>query len=169
MFRRLKLSDRNKLTHLKPLLISILSIIILSSICSKWFFQLLLIQGDSMLPSYHNLQIVIIDKRKNNYSPGDVIAFKCGALSSVLVKRVVAVPGDEAIIQEGTLYVNGKKSQVFSEDRSISYAGNLSVIMKLEDEQYLVLGDNLSESKDSRYPEVGIVVEKEILGRIIVN
>ena len=37
----------------------------------------------------------------------------------------------------------------------------------LEEGQYIVIGDNIEESKDSRYPEVGIVMEKDILGRVL--
>lgn len=142
-------------------------VILFAGICSRYWFQLMLIQGDSMLPTYHHLQLVLLDKQENEYEQGDVIAFQCDGLSSVLVKRIIAGPGDETIIREGTLYVNGNKSELFSEEGVFVYAGLLSKAITLADEQYLVIGDNISESKDSRHPEVGIVDARDIIGRVI--
>ena len=147
--------------------IPILLVILFAGICSRYWFQLMLIQGDSMLPTYHHLQLVLLDKRGDEYEQGDVIAFRCDGLSSVLVKRIVAGPGDETIIREGTLYVNGSISESFSEEGMFAYAGLLSQPVVLTDRQYLVIGDNVSESKDSRFQEVGIVDEKDVIGRII--
>lgn len=41
-----------------------------------------------MSPSYHNMQLVILDKHSNSYNYGDVIAFQRDGLDSVLVKRI---------------------------------------------------------------------------------
>ena len=46
--------------------------IILAVVVSKFFFQLMLIQGDSMLPSYHNMQLVVLNKYDRTYEVGDV-------------------------------------------------------------------------------------------------
>lgn len=134
---------------------------------SSFFFQLLLIQGNSMAPSYHNLQLVVLDKRIKNCEAGDVIAFRCEGLSSVLVKRVAAVPGDRVIISDGTLWVNDQISSAFPTPRSIAEPGLLTEPLYLNPGEYIVLGDNLPESKDSRYAEVGIVTASSILGRVI--
>ena len=51
-----------------------------------------MIQGESMEPTYHNYQIVILDKRQpKEYQVGDVIAFNCEGLNSNLVKRTEKV------------------------------------------------------------------------------
>ena len=75
-------------------------VILLAFLCSRYWFQLMLIQGESMAPTYHNLQLVVLDKRGEAYEPGEVIAFSCDGLNAVLVKRVVAGPGDTAQIVE---------------------------------------------------------------------
>lgn len=160
-------ANRNRCKRDILTVIPILLVIIFAGICSRCWFQLMLIQGDSMLPTYHHLQLVLLDKRGNEYEQGDVIAFQCDELSSVLVKRIIAGPGDETVIRGGTLFVNGNVSESFSEEGIFAYAGLLSQAITLTDEQYLVIGDNISESKDSRYPEVGIVDDRDIIGRII--
>lgn len=126
----------------------------------------MLIQGHSMEPSYHHLQPVLLDKQDKEYTVGDVVAFDCKELSAVLVKRIVARPGDTVVIDDGTLYRNGEASELYSPG-VFSYAGLLDHNLILGSRQYAVIGDNLNESKDSRYPEVGIVEEDNIRGIVI--
>ena len=38
---------------------------------------------------------------------------------------------------------------------------------QLKEDEYFVLGDNLSNSIDSRYNEVGLVYKNEIIGKVI--
>lgn len=143
------------------------SVILVSAyyISNNWY-QLMLIQGDSMSPAYHNMQLVVLNRYDDDFTYGDVIAFRCDGLSSVLVKRIVACPGDSVVIENGTLLVNGENSVVYPENNIFGYAGILENKIYLGEGQYAVLGDNMAESKDSRYPEVGCVAGADILGRI---
>lgn len=117
-----------------------------------------------MAPSYHHLQLVILNKFDRNYHRGDVVAFWCDRLSCVLVKRIAAVPGDRAIICDGILYVNDQVSEVFGDSSMFSYAGLLKSEIVLQSGEYLMLGDNAEESKDSRYSEIGLIHESQIYG-----
>lgn len=119
-----------------------------------------------MEPTYTHLQLVVLDKYSQNYEKGDVIAFSCEGLSAVLIKRIAACPGDTAVIRDGTLYVNGEVSRIYPEAGIFQYAGILSESVSLGSESYLVLGDNTMESKDSRYREIGLVSEIDILGKV---
>ena len=101
------------------------------------------------------------------YARGDVIAFRCADLDAVLVKRIAGVPGDEVWIDGGTLYINGSLSHIFDTPGIFEYAGLLEKPLKLGASQYCVIGDNVSQSKDSRYAEVGVVTEASIIGRVI--
>ena len=143
----------------------VLFVVIAAGICSRFFYQLMLIQGDSMKPAYHNMQLVILNKADRHFQPGDVIAFQCEGLNSVLVKRIIAGDGDTVYIRHGTLYVNNLPSDVYPPE-TFSYAGILAETVQLEKDDYLVIGDNIPESKDSRYPEVGIVKTGTIIGKV---
>ena len=134
-------------------------------ISSNWY-QLMLIQGESMAPSYHHLQLVLLNKYDRNFQQGDVAAFWCEDLSCILVKRIAALPEDSVIVREGTLYVNEQISEVYAEPGLFSYAGILENEIILGPREYILLGDNTEESKDSRYWEVGIVSEANIVGKI---
>ncbi len=143
------------------------SIIICCLYISTNWYQLLLIHGDSMEPAYHNMQMVILEKNRTDYTYGDVIAFQCGTLNALLVKRIVACPGDRVVIREGCLYVNEKESMVFPQKNIFLYAGIAGSEIKLEKDQYFVIGDHVEMSKDSRYKEIGNVERSAILGRVI--
>lgn len=119
-----------------------------------------------MAPAYHHLQFVVLNKYDRQFQRGDVVAFWCDGLSCTLVKRIAAVPGDTVVINNSTLYVNGFSSEVFPEQNIFSYSGILNEEITLQTGEYLLLGDNISKSKDSRYPEIGVVSESDIYGRI---
>ena len=131
------------------------------------YYQLMLIQGRSMEPNYKHLQLVVLNKHHRRFSYGDVVAFRSEELSSVLVKRIAACPGDTVEIRQGTLFVNGEVSAVYPETGVFDYAGILDQPLTLQPGAYFLLGDNIAESKDSRYPEVGIVLEAFIYGYVI--
>ena len=118
-------------------------------ISANWY-QLVLVRGDSMVPAYHNMQLVLADR-----------------LDTVLIKRIAACPGDEVKIEDGCLYINGDGSTVFAEGTVFSYAGIAELPVQMADGQYFVIGDNIEKSKDSRYREVGCVNENRIIGKII--
>ena len=142
-------------------------IIIFSAYVSKFWFQFTLIQGDSMLPTYHNWQLVLIDKHTTNFSYGDVIVFTNDTLHSTLVKRIFALPGDTVQIIDGFLYVNGQPSPLLPDNTNLTYPGIAASSIYLADDEYFVLGDNHEFSIDSRYPEVGIIKLDTILGKVI--
>lgn len=142
-------------------------IIAISYFVSSHWYQVSLIRGDSMYPTYHNMQFVLIDRHFKQYTYGDVVAFRCDNMDAVLIKRIVACPGDQVIIKNGTLCINDAASQIFPQSDIFEYSGIAGDMVCLGENQYFVIGDNLQESKDSRYEVVGAVNGKSILGRII--
>ncbi len=127
------------------------------------YFQLAVINGNSMVPAYRHMQITVIDKHSKDYKAGDVIVFKCQGLSETLVKRIAGVPGNILKIKDGKLYIDGIERY---EDKQFNYAGILDNEIKLGEDEYIVFGDNISESKDSRYEKVGIVKGCDIIGEV---
>lgn len=151
----------------KKYFIVFVGVMFVSFYVSANWYQMVLIRGDSMFPTYRNMQLVIIDRHSCDYTYGDVVAFECEGLSSVLIKRVVACPGDKIIIKDGVLYVNDSISIVYSEDVLFEYAGIAADLIQLSDNQYFVIGDNVIKSKDSRYQKIGCIYANDILGRTI--
>ena len=82
-------------------------------------------------------------------------------MEELLVKRIVAMPGEVVEIRGGVVYVNGQAvTEPFPHDTSpIDMAP-----MTLGPLSYFVLGDNRSNSNDSR--SFGPVLLDQILGRV---
>ena len=96
------------------------------------------------------------------------IAFQCAGLGTVLVKRIVAYFGDTVQIKDGVLFVNRTRSSIYGQDAVFEDAGITEEEIVLEEGKYFVIGDNVTMSKDSRYEEVGVVKEKDIIGKVII-
>lgn len=135
-------------------------------ISNNWY-QLAMIQGNSMNPTYKNGAIILLDKRTDEFSIGDIVAFYNEGLDLVLIKRIVGLPGDTIQVVDGFLYVNEELSNYQRQEDKIDYAGTLESPVLLKNNEYFVLGDNYVESKDSRYEEIGCVLKEQIIGKAL--
>lgn len=129
------------------------------------------VKGDSMHPTFFNDSYVltnIIGLRFENPKHGDVLVFKAPPdPEKAFIKRVIAVPGDTILIQDGKVYLNGKvldessylKNSVRTNPGSFLQEG---VGKKVSPNSYIVMGDNRSFSSDSR--EWGFLSKDMITG-----
>lgn len=145
----------------------LLLILLISMYVSKNLYQLNLVQGNSMLPAYKNMELTIIDRRTADFKCGDVIAFYCPSLDCVLIKRIIATPGQTVLISNGNVLSDGIPSPYVHQ--KVSFSGLAANEIKLSDNEFFVMGDNHSQSKDSRYEEIGCITRENILGRVIPN
>jgi len=83
-----------------------------------------------------------------------------------LIKRVIALPGDEIKVQDGEVYVNGV---LLDEPYVSSYTTGEIYIEKLEKNMFFLMGDNRSVSLDSRSSNVGPVDGDTIFGKVLVR
>ena len=85
----------------------------------------------------------------------DVIVFKSDDKNgNYYVKRVIGLPGEKVQIKNGRIYVNGKKTKAYSNQKILS-AGLAADEITLKSKQYFVVGDNYNNSEDSRSASVG--------------
>lgn len=130
------------------------------------------VSGSSMTPNFYpGDRVLILRPGKWNIERGDVIVFKTED-GEKLMKRVVAQEGDTVDISstKGGLYVNGKEvkeegiyTTTSVTDREVTYP------VTVEENCCFVLGDNRTESKDSRNREIGQIEKKDIIGKVIFN
>ena len=72
--------------------------------------------------------------------------------------------GDEILVNR-FIYVNGELFDEKVDVSAIEEAGLASEELKLEDDEYFVLGDNRNNSEDSRYANIGNVKKDYIIGK----
>lgn len=83
------------------------------------------------------------------------------------VKRVIGVPGDVVDIRNSKVYVNGeelKEAYITQPTRQMS--GKVAFPLTVEEGTYFVLGDNRTNSVDSRM--LGCIKEKMIDGKLLI-
>lgn len=122
-------------------------------------FSFIIVDGPSMEPTYSDNDILIV--RTIGYSPkaNDVSIIYMEASEELYIKRIVAVPGDVVKYENGTLYVNDKV--IIEKD---SRWGLSQKSITLGEEEYFIVGDNYSDSYDSR--SFGPVKGKNILAKV---
>ncbi|MDR1801370.1 MAG: signal peptidase I [Lachnospiraceae bacterium] len=86
------------------------------------------------------------------------------------IKRIIGLPGETVQIIDGFVYIDGKKltNDVYGKE-VMTFAGAAETPIVLGDDEYFVLGDNRNNSTDSRYPKVGNLTRKQLLGRAWVR
>ena len=115
------------------------------------------IKGDGMQPNYKAGQFYITElfnSQKHTINRGDVLIFKSPPEPyKVYLKRVIALPGDTLMIQEGDLYLNGEKLEEAYIDGTKTYGAEFLMegrTITVPGNHYFMMGDNRPYSSDSR-------------------
>jgi signal peptidase I len=107
-------------------------------------------------------EFVLIDTLTYRFGPvrrGDIVAFRHGGAEAYL-KRVIALPGERVAIVRGFVQVDGRPL----DESYVRYRDNRSeAAQTIPPGAYYVLGDNRSNSDDSR--DWGFVPGSEIIGK----
>jgi len=130
------------------------------------------ITGDAMLPTISNGDVVLVNRTAYSIRRprlGDLVVIRAQANPSAndMIRRVVAVAGDEVIITDGKLSVNGEviDTEGIGVLTPIDFSGTASTTFTIREGQFFVLGDNTANSIDSRMPDFGTIAREDIYGR----
>lgn len=126
------------------------------------------VEGASMEPNFYNKEYLIIDEisyRFNDPVRGEVIILKNPQdRKFYFIKRVVALPGEKVAVLNGRVFINDKQlSETYIKNFSNDDYGPVT----LADDEYFVLGDNRSNSSDSRY--FGPLKRTDVIGRVWIR
>ena len=165
-----KIKGKKKpLKKLEFYIILIASALVFGFAFVTFMYQTVTMKGPSMQGTIEDEDVVVVSKMRKfikGVHVNDVIAVKRSKDTYYSIKRVVAKPGDSVQIIGGKLYVNDELQEKFK-DQIIVNPGNASNKIVLEKNQFYVLGDNVNNSDDSRFPAVGIVQKTDIIGIVI--
>jgi signal peptidase I len=140
------------------------------------------VDGDSMYPTLHNEELLLIRKYLPFERParGDIISSLLDEThnnsdgKTTVVKRVIALPGEIvefknrrfSIINPDYGYIKFKEDYLIDAQLTPSWDGKMVRFYVPEDE-YFVLGDNREISEDSR--DYGTILENNIIGKIVAK
>lgn len=138
------------------------------------FIRPTLVRGESMYPTLQENDYLIINRmayKIGEPKSGDIIVFSTNLLQEDgshkdLVKRVVAVAGDRLRIEDSKVYVNDKLiEEPYIHDK---YTDG-KIDMTIPEGKLFAMGDNREQSLDSRSKEIGLVNEKDVMGKVMVR
>lgn len=157
-------------------------------------FQNFKVDGESMMPTLHNGQFMIVNKIEFaqvdagqisrfipflNASPhekrdvfhgperGDIVVLVNPQEPSIdLVKRVIGLPGETLQIVDGHVYIN---DHLLIEPYIKHPWGGSTPKITIPGDKYFVMGDNRTNSLDSRSPQVGLIPRDLMIGKAMLT
>jgi signal peptidase I len=123
------------------------------------------VPSSSMEPTLEPGDHIVVTPYRTAFSGqpghGDVVVFRNPDRAGQLyVKRVIAVPGDVVELREGYVFLNGQRLPE-------PYAGSVDLTAAtravLDEDEFFVMGDNRSDSVDSR--AFGPVEREQMIGK----
>ena len=134
-------------------------IIIIVLLVKTYIFTPVIVNGPSMMDTLHNQDVMILDKigmRFNGINRFDIVVIQTG--NTKIIKRVIGLPGETIEYKDNQLYINGKEMEdLYGSDVTYDFE-----LVEIPDNMYYVLGDNRTDSVDSRI--LGTIDEDNILG-----
>ncbi len=146
--------------------------VVLALFIITFIAQSFLVQGSSMVPTLQDGERLLVDKltwRFREPKRGEVVVFKYPSdTRRKFIKRIIGVPGDQVLIKQGYVYVNGEKlEESYINGPTFGAIYRDSGPVEVPQGRYFVLGDNRTNSDDSRYEDVGLVERKLLVGRAL--
>ena len=126
------------------------------------------VRGDSMKPNVTNGSVALFYRLGRTYQRNDIVIFQAPGHSEVLIKRIVAVAGDQVDIDDkkGNLIVNGAAQQNDAViGKTYTRDGGISFPLTVPANCVFVLGDNRESALDSR--NLGAISTAKLMGRVV--
>lgn len=128
------------------------------------------VSGSSMESTLSDGDNLIVDKityRFHDPERFDIIVFLYKyEKNTFYIKRIIGLPGETVQIdEEGDIYIDGEVLEESYGREVMLNPGEAEDPIKLEEDEYFVLGDNRNASSDSRDPSVGKILGEDIVGR----
>ena len=119
-----------------------------------------------MSPNFNEGDILLINKLSTKFrEPRREEVIVVSQSEKYMIKRVIGLPGDKIEFKDNKLYINDQeykesylKDDVITNDFKLSDLG----VDVIPENKYLVLGDNRTNSLDSR--NYGLIERKNIIG-----
>jgi signal peptidase I len=164
-------------------IIVVVVVVLVAVLLRAFVVQTFYIPSGSMEPTLQIGDRILVDKLSyhlHGVDRGDIVVFarpadeNCGGPPvSDLVKRVIGLPGDTISLSRGYVYIDGRRldeSWLPTTEQGTTSAGpptspsSLSRPYRVPANDYFVMGDNRTDSCDSRY--WGPIAKSLIVGKV---
>lgn len=150
-------------------LVTVLAVLIL---VFTFVARIIVVSGPSMENTLQNGDAMLVWSLGYTPEQGDVVVLtKRSYQEDSIVKRVIATGGQTVDIDyaTGTVDVDGValEEDYIKEQMQVPSYGDMVNHVTVPEGCLFVMGDNRNQSADSRYPEIGIVDERCVIGRVV--
>lgn len=154
-----------------------LFIVVAVILIRTFLFTTIMVNGDSMFPTFADKDRVIVNK-VSEIQRFDMVVFDAPDSDSLYIKRVIGLPGDSIEIKDDILFVNGNATEepYLEENKQNNEFDYLTDNFSLEEltgepkvpeGMLFVMGDNRIYSKDSR--NFGFIPKESLIGEAILQ
>ncbi len=176
---------RKKKQEKKPLkrrvldfVVTIVIGVVLAVLLTQFVIQRNTVIGSSMIPTLEDQDEVFVEKIsrlfENGLKRGNIVTADTDEKTSngnemIIIKRVIGLPGERVTIKNGNVYINDALLDEPYLAEGVRTAPHLEKYadVTLQKDQYYLLGDNRTNSRDSR--DIGPVSRDEIAGKLILR
>ena len=151
---------------------SLVSALLVCVLVFAFLFRIIGIIGDSMNPTFHDGDSVVISNLFFEPKQGDVVVLrKLSFQEEPIIKRVIAVEGQTVDIdfEKGIVYVDDQPlTEPYIAELTltpINFDGKITV----PENCVFVMGDNRNNSTDSRSSMIGCVDTRYIMGKVLLR
>lgn len=134
---------------------------------SSFFICLVQVKGMSMIPTLENGERFVVNRlvyKLREPVRGELVILRDPLHRELAVKRIIGIPNDHLKIMNGTVHLNGEpleEQYLYLEDNTFtSFHGKKEIVV--DEGYYFVLGDNRTNSEDSRH--YGLVAREDLVG-----
>ncbi|WP_026477722.1 signal peptidase I [Alkaliphilus transvaalensis] len=161
------------LEWVKTIILSVLIALIITT-----FVKPTIVRQYSMMPTLNEYDFLLINRflyNRGTPQHGDIVVYESSLKTNLgrnklLIKRVIAVPGDELLIQDGYVYLNGALldedyiAEKYTEGKDFE---DTPII--IPEGMIFTMGDNRFHSMDSRDTAIGLVLIDDIVGKAFLR
>lgn len=136
-----------------------------------FIFRVVDVSGNSMYPTLCDLDKVLILKWQYTPAAGDVVVIRRGQyLDEPLIKRLIATEGQKISIDfsTGQIEVDGEVLKEVYLKEQMWLEGDNDIPDLIPYGYCFVMGDNRNHSRDSRFRDVGLIKNTDVVGKALL-